>query len=558
MSTVKVLGSNKKKYAVHILNDKEFDALPFKNVKDSLGCANPKTKTAYIRRTGHDAISKLIDTSTLEHEMEELVSKHSDHEDEDGIRYKSGRDFAGNLVQGLVSVVTSALGPVVGAVGGAAGSALGATIRQERAIGKKAIAGGVAGGLSGLVGGTGNIVGGAVEGATSAGLQGVMEGERAVGSSIASGAIKGAISGTTAQIGGKLVGSVLGGAAGGAAGEAAGSTVAPLTAASVGSTAGAAGTGAFGASLAASSGSALGSALAPVTTQSLGSLLGSATGAIGAGSILGTAAPSLGAGASSGIGSAIAGGASNAISNVGGMLSGAKDKVLSLGSGLTSGKLFGLGGTSPTGAGSSLLGTAKKGLTNPMTMLGLGAMALGSMPTKTEVPNIGEITSKWLTPEAITKSGAAAKDVLEGRYGGDFVPSGETVALIDTIHKDIDKSYARRSKDMDRMGAASNQNWMTSGERLEMQRRLMQDQEEEKGRVEVELMANAQQQHAKSQFEYVMTAWEVDEAVKRDYLYADLATVMSRYNADQEDVLNFRKMASDAGLYLLAQGTGMI
>lgn len=72
-------------YTIHIVDDAVFDDLPYKHAKESLGLANAKTQTAYVRRTG----VKNIDRNTLEHEFDELLQKVSPHE-EDGIRYKKG------------------------------------------------------------------------------------------------------------------------------------------------------------------------------------------------------------------------------------------------------------------------------------------------------------------------------------------------------------------------------------------------------------------------------------------------------------------------------------
>ena len=42
------------KFTVKILNNEEFDRLPYPEVEDSLGIADPKTNTAYIRDTHVD------------------------------------------------------------------------------------------------------------------------------------------------------------------------------------------------------------------------------------------------------------------------------------------------------------------------------------------------------------------------------------------------------------------------------------------------------------------------------------------------------------------------
>ena len=72
-------------YEIRIVNDQEFDMLPYKKVKESLGLADAKRGVAYIRQTG----IKDVDQNTIEHEFDELLQKVSPHE-EDGIRYKSG------------------------------------------------------------------------------------------------------------------------------------------------------------------------------------------------------------------------------------------------------------------------------------------------------------------------------------------------------------------------------------------------------------------------------------------------------------------------------------
>jgi hypothetical protein len=87
-----------KKYTLHYLSDKEFDRLPYAKVKTSLGCADPETGNAYVRKTG----IKPIDQFVTEHEIAELIAKVSPHE-ADGIRYKEG---AGNFGQQLINAIT--------------------------------------------------------------------------------------------------------------------------------------------------------------------------------------------------------------------------------------------------------------------------------------------------------------------------------------------------------------------------------------------------------------------------------------------------------------------
>jgi len=89
-------------YEINILENEEFDALPYKHARSSLGMADAATGKAYIRRTGVEA----LDADTIRHEFDELLQKVSPHE-EDGIRYKSG----GALGKWLAPVLGIALAP---------------------------------------------------------------------------------------------------------------------------------------------------------------------------------------------------------------------------------------------------------------------------------------------------------------------------------------------------------------------------------------------------------------------------------------------------------------
>jgi len=99
-------------YTVKILSSDNFDKLPFERAKTSLGAADPKNRTAYIRDTGYNDITK----GTISHELDELMQEKSPHE-VDGIRYKDFSQSFGNFGSSL-PVIGKAAGPVLGAVGG--------------------------------------------------------------------------------------------------------------------------------------------------------------------------------------------------------------------------------------------------------------------------------------------------------------------------------------------------------------------------------------------------------------------------------------------------------
>ena len=83
-------------YRIHILASKDFDALPEvitrgSDISMSLGFANKFTGNAYVRYTGINDLDKYL----VDHELEELESAESTHEDANGIRHKKlGRSAA--------------------------------------------------------------------------------------------------------------------------------------------------------------------------------------------------------------------------------------------------------------------------------------------------------------------------------------------------------------------------------------------------------------------------------------------------------------------------------
>ena len=94
-------------YEIHILENDEFDKLPYKHTKAALGMSDAATGQAYIRRTGIAA----LDAGTIRHEFDELLQKISPHE-EDGIRYKSGGALGrilGPVLGGILAIPTGGL-----------------------------------------------------------------------------------------------------------------------------------------------------------------------------------------------------------------------------------------------------------------------------------------------------------------------------------------------------------------------------------------------------------------------------------------------------------------
>lgn len=108
-------------YTVKWLDDKEFESLPYPDMDMSLGVADPKLKTAYVRRTGITNLDMFNTFHELEHLEEGHEGVHADHY-RNGVYYKD----LGGVFQSILPAVGGFLtgGPVGGALG-AAGSLFG-------------------------------------------------------------------------------------------------------------------------------------------------------------------------------------------------------------------------------------------------------------------------------------------------------------------------------------------------------------------------------------------------------------------------------------------------
>lgn len=178
------------KFIVQLLDDKEFDNLPFRHVKNAIGCADPESGMAFVRRTG----IPLVDMTTLEHEVNHLIEKHGgESADLDGIYYKSKSNFFSQVFGGgglggvLGDVAAVALAPFTGGaslgflpLASAAGGAIQNAIQGQNPL---------TGALKGFgVGGIASGIGGGLLGAA----QGIGGGLSGIGSGLVSGAEQGA------------------------------------------------------------------------------------------------------------------------------------------------------------------------------------------------------------------------------------------------------------------------------------------------------------------------------------------------------------------------------
>ena len=137
-------------YTLKILSDQDFDKLPYKHAKTSLGAADAKTGVAFVRDTGYNDVTK----ATISHELDELVNKTSPHE-QDGIRYKSLASYGAGAGAGALSSLIPGLKNFSPAIAAGAG----ALANRKGQPWKGALQGFTGGGAgSSLLGGAGGAI----------------------------------------------------------------------------------------------------------------------------------------------------------------------------------------------------------------------------------------------------------------------------------------------------------------------------------------------------------------------------------------------------------------
>lgn len=119
-------------YEIKILSDKEFEALPYPELEMSLGVADPKTGTAYVRYTHSDELNKYLIEHELEHLIEGSGGEHSEHY-RNGVYYKG----FGNILQSVAPILSfiPGIGPIAGAAAGAGGTYMAGRDARKKAEG---------------------------------------------------------------------------------------------------------------------------------------------------------------------------------------------------------------------------------------------------------------------------------------------------------------------------------------------------------------------------------------------------------------------------------------
>ena len=116
-------------YQVKVLSDKEFEELPYPDMETSLGVADPKTNTAYVRYTGVEGVDQYLINHELEHLIEGHGGEHSDHY-RNGVYYKGFGDVMANVLP-IAATFIPGIGPIAGPATGFATQGLRSKPKQS-------------------------------------------------------------------------------------------------------------------------------------------------------------------------------------------------------------------------------------------------------------------------------------------------------------------------------------------------------------------------------------------------------------------------------------------
>jgi len=155
-------------FTIQVLDDKNYEALHevisdvgAEDLRAALCFAIKDRGEAYVRKTG---VAEL-DESTMQHELQELLAKNSEHEDENNIRWKKGGAL--RTILPIAAAFIPGIGPLL-AAGLNVGMNQYAQSRHPEELGPPSIGSALVQGVSGYMGG--KAAGGAVSGA-KAGMQ---------------------------------------------------------------------------------------------------------------------------------------------------------------------------------------------------------------------------------------------------------------------------------------------------------------------------------------------------------------------------------------------------
>lgn len=149
-------------YKVEFLDDQTFEALPYRDMHEKVGVADPKTMRAFVRKSGMPVMDVFNAAHELEHLKDGHEGVHADHYDPDhGVYYKN----FGNVLSAVAPLALAfipGVGPLLsGALGGFGSALSGFGSSVAGALGSIPGIGGALGGAAQSIGGALGSVGGA-------------------------------------------------------------------------------------------------------------------------------------------------------------------------------------------------------------------------------------------------------------------------------------------------------------------------------------------------------------------------------------------------------------
>ena len=527
-------------YQVQILSDEEFDSLPYKGISDSLGIADKEKGLAFVRRTG----IKDFDEVTLHHEIDELVEKHSNHEDEYGIRHKKGGVMKSivPMILGLVPVV----GPILSAIA-SIGMNQYAQRRHPDQLGKpgkatSVLMQGVTGYLSGM--GASNALQGGMAGGTAA-APGFL--------SKAGGIVGGSLVGTapTATVGGSpgLIGS-----GGNLLGMGTGS-LAPI------------GTGATSTNAAMGLPAASGMGLAPSATSTFGSIApGASTAAINSQLLgnLGTIGAGTGAVGLTGVVKPLQGPVTSAQAGQGmATLPNTPTMPPSI-----SPPAGAAGAATPpvTPAPAGFMESIGKGISSftnkPENLLGLGSLVGSTMVKQPQFQmpeSVEDIRGKLLSGGGLTPLGTQARTALSGIMAAkptELYPTGTDVYYQNTL-KNLENEYSRQKKALAQQWNAIDPNFQNNGEYIIADDRLNKSYMEVRNNFVSQEEQRRFELARSTQYQAIQDSLGVDKNTLDGLLGLtglDVNAASAIYGVQEKDVTELRTALGTMGSELLIRG----
>lgn len=513
----------KETYTITVLDNDKFDKLPYENISDSLGFADPETGNAFVRRTGVPD----WDAETIQHEIQELLAKDSFHTDANNIRHKKFFKQVG--IPALATLAGALVGaPFLGALGAPLGAAAGSAIQQQVQTGKISPLQTGLSALGGAIGGPGikagfagaKAAGKGFLGTVGSGIKGAFVGAPSTAAKAGQttlGALQGPVTQAQSQLGfsnlSQVPSNILGSQAAKAALAARGGPVqGPVTAAqfnqgftnlsqvprvtTVGAPAG-------------------GATLTPLAPTGQAPLIGQTP-------PVGAAPTTVGAPTAPG---AVPGGITPA---------------------------------APTG----ILGRAAEALKSPQTLLGLGTSAAGLIPKTPEFQlpaSVSQLQQRILSEQGLTDIGQQARGALQDILS---TPASERfpVASDDFFDATLRRTRESHERALEEIDAAYNRaGVLGSGEHLAARAEL----NEQLARTESQLAAQVDQRRFElartEQYQAIQEALGVDKQVMDDLVGItglDVELAAQIYGAKVADVNAIREALGTLGSELLIRGLG--